>query len=371
MSGYVVSFSLFEASIGIRNIYNKYYSDIPEDIFAKLLSLDPTSPKGADKTGRYMRWLAREYRKGHFDTYIKNDNFQELKFLREELKLLDTAWLRRKHSPLTNKKMDIFQYSYPKLTNILGEYLKEYLEDIAEKEVDVKYDLLYEDDTWNIFVPLNAETSLYLCGKETGWCTNTQSMYDSWSREGHIFYRFIPKVSNYKKMRLTWRSTGRESNWAFKYSYHSYHLNTYERPFDVREREGNDTIANIHNELVAQIKSIPKEAQKEINNYHEAVSAPMTLTTESLKSTLKNFWNYGRNQTELAERTMKALRLLSVGNDDVELTDNGLKIIVNKEGDIIELDKNGWILMPKGSMLYVDKAKLLDIYNDVLKNSFS
>jgi hypothetical protein len=283
---YLESYKVFEKSIGVQNIYKKHYSDIKHELFLQLLDLDPTSNTHylkSGKMGKYSKWILREYRKGHFDSYVKDDDIKSLKFLREELKLVGTSWLKKR----MGKTIDVLKYSYPDLTNLLSSYLDQYRKETIfdDKDVDIEYDLLFEADKWMIFVPLNWQTSQYLCGKDSQWCSNTQSGWVYTKGEGNILYRFIPKGYG-SKMRLTWMNDKSKYNWAFAYTKSVYHLrgdgNPFENdyigdiggknlatlsPSEIKELSGKD----IHNELVMQISNIHPDAKKEVINYHKKV----------------------------------------------------------------------------------------------------
>ena len=58
---------LFEAA-SLGDIYTKYYSDIPEDVFNQIVSSDPTYREG--KMGKYGKWLLSLY-KSNFKSSIK------------------------------------------------------------------------------------------------------------------------------------------------------------------------------------------------------------------------------------------------------------------------------------------------------------
>lgn len=275
---YLESYKVFEKSIGVQNIYKKHYSDIKPELFKELINLDPTTTyfknviDGSDKgkLGKYTKWILREYRKGYFDSYIKDNDIKKLKFLREELTLLGTSWLKKR----MGKSIDILKYSYPELTNLLSEYLDKYKKETffdEESGVSIDYDLLFEDDKWMIFVPLNWQTSQYLCGKDTQWCSNTQTGWVYTKGEGNILYRFIPKGYG-SKMRLTWMGDKSKYNWAFAYTKSVYHLrgdgNPFENDGDVYYEEDKE----IHDELLKQISNIHPDAKKEVLNYHKKVN---------------------------------------------------------------------------------------------------
>ena len=285
---FLKDYKIFEKSIGVDNIYTNYYSDIKHELFLQLLDLDPTSNTHyleSGKLGKYSKWILREYRKGYFDSYIKDNDVKSLKFLKEELTLIGTSWLNKR----MGEKLDILKYSYPEITNLLSSYMDQYKkETIFDKaDVGIEYDLLFEDDKWMVFVPLNWQTSQYLCGKDTQWCSNTQNGWDyTVKSDDNILYRFIPKGPG-RKMRLTWSKKSGKYNWAFAYTYSVYHLRGDNNPFEndsigdierknlatlspseIKELAGKD----IHNELVKQISNLHKDAKKEVINYHNKVN---------------------------------------------------------------------------------------------------
>jgi len=54
---------ILEKSIGSEEIRKKWYSDLPKDIFYKLVNIDPTSvrKKELSKPGKYVKWLIISY----------------------------------------------------------------------------------------------------------------------------------------------------------------------------------------------------------------------------------------------------------------------------------------------------------------------
>ena len=56
---------IFEAAT-IQDIYQKYYSNIPQDVFQQIISADPTyNTEKPDKMGKYGKWLLALYLKGN------------------------------------------------------------------------------------------------------------------------------------------------------------------------------------------------------------------------------------------------------------------------------------------------------------------
>ena len=107
------------------------------------------------------------------------------------------------------------------------------------------------------------------------WCTNTQSGWDMWARQGYIFYRFMPKKNPYRKLRMSWSVNQlKESNWAFGYSYSSVHYYSRdEDPFTTKIAPQND----IQEEIVQHIEVIPDAAKDEIRKYHTEAAQSMQL----------------------------------------------------------------------------------------------
>jgi len=268
-------YKVFEKSIGMKTIYDKYYSDIKYELFGELINLDPTTKYNKyrndstkNKMGKYSKWILREFRNGHFDSHIKEDDVKGLKFLREELKLIGTSWLNKR----MGKPIDVLKYSYPELTNLLSSYMDQYKKETLfdKADVGIEYDLLFEDDKWMIFVPLNWQTSQYLCGKDSQWCSNTQSGWVYTKGEGNILYRFIPKGYG-SKMRLTWMNDKSKYNWAFAYTKSVYHLRGDGNPFENGDDVYYENDIDTHNELSKQISNIHPDAKKEVINYHKKV----------------------------------------------------------------------------------------------------
>jgi hypothetical protein len=245
----------------LLEIYNIYYTDIDYNIFLKLINLDPNNRIYFNdrKMGKYGKWILREYRKGYFDAHIKNDCLNELKSLREELKLIGTSWLNKR----MGYKLDILTYSYSELVNLLSVYLKEY--ELEKMDSDIKYDLVYEDEKWLVFVPLNYKTSLYMCGKDTQWCTHTKQGWQNAKQENKILFRFIPKGYDLKKMRL---SMGAEnSTWALPYSISTTHIYVNEdKPFDTNLINSDEAL--YHNIITKQISNLNDKIKSSVMKYY-------------------------------------------------------------------------------------------------------
>ena len=66
---------LFEAA-SLGDIYQKYYSQIPEETFRQIVSADPTyNVEKPDKMGKFGKWLLNLYQKGA----LKNEDLYKAK----------------------------------------------------------------------------------------------------------------------------------------------------------------------------------------------------------------------------------------------------------------------------------------------------
>ncbi len=62
-------FDLILEAATIQDIYQKYYSNIPQDIFQEIISADPTyNTEKPNKMGKYGKWLLGIYLKGNLKT---------------------------------------------------------------------------------------------------------------------------------------------------------------------------------------------------------------------------------------------------------------------------------------------------------------
>jgi hypothetical protein len=282
---YLKKYKIFELNLlpnldkkVFKDIYNKKYSNVNYNIFIQLCLIDPTSNgfiyyKGEVNTnknpiyGKYSDWLLKQFINGKLDSYIERNGEEmvvskDIKFIITYFRLLETNWFKTKYPDFNIDKYSFYKF-INKMSNINDEYLRECLSDT------LKYDLLYEDDYWRIFVPLNPQSSYYLCGKDTQWCTNSISGWKMWSLE-YTLYRFVPKNNKYDKMRLSW-SKGKFS-WALSYTKSVYHLRGKENPFRVFDIDNESIYKKGHNKIVSQIRSLSPKAINSILDYQKYIN---------------------------------------------------------------------------------------------------
>ena len=182
--------NLFEAAT-LNDIYTKYYSKIPEDIFRQIISADPTyRVEKSDKMGKYGKWLLSLY-------------------MNRELKLEDlykaTTYLKffiKYYNVINDKDINKCK-SLSDLYNIVAYYMRN--DDVATSKSDevrrIKEgaEKVYEDSRWLVIVPHTQEASCYY-GKNTQWCTAASeghNYFNHYNDQGPLYIN-IDKVNNEK-----------------------------------------------------------------------------------------------------------------------------------------------------------------------------
>ena len=188
-------FDLILEAATIQDIYQKYYSNIPEDIFQEIISADPTyNPQNPQKMGKYGKWLLNLYKQNKLKT---EDLYKATDYLSYFVK-----YYNRIENKDINKISDL-----PSLFNVIRPFKE--AEDNGEEMATSKSDEIrkikedaekfYEDDTWLVIVPHSQEASCYY-GKNTQWCTaatGSQNYFDYYNEKG-LLYININKKTNKK-----------------------------------------------------------------------------------------------------------------------------------------------------------------------------
>lgn len=181
---------LFEAAT-LNDIYTKYYSKIPEDIFRQIISADPTyRVEKSEKMGKYGKWLLSLY-------------------MNRQLKIEDlykaTTYLKYfiKYYYIIQDK-DINHYkSLIDLYNVVSQYMDN--DNIATSKSDEVRKIkegaekVYEDSEWLVIIPHTQEASCYY-GKGTQWCTAAEhgkNYFDYYNEKGPLYIN-IDKVNGKK-----------------------------------------------------------------------------------------------------------------------------------------------------------------------------
>ena len=175
---------LFEA-YSLNDVYQKYYSNIDQNVFSQIVSADPTS--GSNKMGKYSKWLLWLYQNNNLKL---EDLYKATEYL--------TLFHKFKNKIENN---DIGKYqSLPELYRAVqpfegqkthGEEVRDIKNGEAEK--------VYEDDTWLVVVPHTERAACYY-GKGTKWCTaatDGNNMFNTYNDEGFLYIN-INKKNNTK-----------------------------------------------------------------------------------------------------------------------------------------------------------------------------
>lgn len=175
---------LFEAA-SLGDIYQKYYSQIPEETFRQIVSADPTyNVEKPDKMGKFGKWLLNLYQKGA----LKNEDLYKAK---------DYLSTFVKFNAKINQK-DINKYSsLPELYKTIEPFISN-PEQSTSKSDEVRKikegaQKVYEDAKWLVIVPHTQEASCYY-GKGTQWCTAadvSDNMFDYYNEKGNLYINIL------------------------------------------------------------------------------------------------------------------------------------------------------------------------------------
>jgi hypothetical protein len=175
---------LFEAA-SIQDIYQKYYSNIPQDIFQQIISADPTyNIEKPNKMGKYGKWLLALYQKQNLKI---EDLYKATQYLSTFIKF--NAKLQQK---------DIMKYhSLSELYKTIEPFLKN-PQQAATKSEEIRNikegaEKVYEDGKWLVVVPHTKEASCYY-GKGTQWCTaadNSYNYFDQYNKRGLLYINIL------------------------------------------------------------------------------------------------------------------------------------------------------------------------------------
>lgn len=175
---------LFEA-FSLADVQQKYYPNIDPEIFSEIVGADPTS--GADKMGKYSKWLLWLYQKN-------NLKLEDLYKAKEYLTTFDKF---KNKIPNGN---DIGKYqSLPQLYKAIQPFEGQKTHGEEIREIKEGAEKVYEDGTWLVVVPHTKEAAIYY-GKNTKWCTastENHNMFDQYNEQGKLYIN-INKNTNKK-----------------------------------------------------------------------------------------------------------------------------------------------------------------------------
>ena len=150
----------------------KYYPNIDNDTFMKLIALDPTYREGSQSLGKYGKWILNLFKKGA----IEDDEFETITPLLNQF----TTYRNR----VQNKDLNAYK-SISELSDVLASVVDDdsmltprqkvrFLKNVKSGKVKVSaeddYDVVFENGKFVVYVPNTHESSMKL-GKGTKWCT--------------------------------------------------------------------------------------------------------------------------------------------------------------------------------------------------------
>ena len=173
-------------SLNPEDIYKKYYTDIPEDIFLQIISADPTSilnddsNKSIKKIGRYSKWMLKLYKE-------KKLLLEDLYKFTRTLNLFHTLNVRgilKKN----NIPADInFYKDLPNLWSTIKEFYDEESSEVLPVNSD-EYEIFWNNDKCRVIIPLTHKASCYF-GVKSDWCTSNEDpkFFNEYSKDGPLF----------------------------------------------------------------------------------------------------------------------------------------------------------------------------------------
>ena len=174
---------LFEAA-SLDDVYEKYYSQIPEEEFKQIVSADPTS--GQDKMGKYSKWLLALYTGGNLKL---EDLYKATQYLTTFHKY--KAKLERKDIGQYKSLPDLYNAIQPYEDNTQAASHKEEIRQMKEGAEKV-----YEDENYLIVVPHTEEAAIFY-GKGTQWCTaatNGRNYFNHYDEQGSLYININKKT---------------------------------------------------------------------------------------------------------------------------------------------------------------------------------
>lgn len=171
---------LIEAEL--KDIYPKYYNDIPQDIFYNIIKTDPTyDEQRSQKMGKYGKWLLNQYRQGNLD-------MNNLSKVRNTIDFFNRY----------NRQLEVKDINQYKNIDQVYDNVKNFMEDPSQatsksdevrKIKEMGAEKVYEDNDWLIIVPKTQEAAIYY-GKGTKWCTASTHGYnyfEHYNKEGRLY----------------------------------------------------------------------------------------------------------------------------------------------------------------------------------------
>jgi hypothetical protein len=178
--------SIISEAKSLEEIYNQYYSDIPLQIFTRIIKADPKTVVKNDKilkVGKYAKILLNIYKIG---------NMPNLENLVEATRYLKIVYDKNLSIDIKNIKQisdlyDIVKNYIVSIETPIKEILKELPKD--------SYKLLHNGENWVVFRPLTEKAAAWL-GVGSSWCTTwgKYSLDPTYKSRSNLFttYNYAP-----------------------------------------------------------------------------------------------------------------------------------------------------------------------------------
>jgi hypothetical protein len=178
--------SIISEAKSLEEIYNQYYSDIPLQIFNRIIKADPKTVVKNDKivkVGKYAKILLNIYKIG---------NMPNLENLVEATRYLKIVYDKNLSIDIKNIKQisdlyDIVKNYIVSIETPIREILKELPKD--------SYKLLHNGENWVVFRPLTEKAAAWL-GVGSSWCTTwgKYSLDPTYKSRSNLFttYNYAP-----------------------------------------------------------------------------------------------------------------------------------------------------------------------------------
>lgn len=182
-----------------EEIYKKYYSKIPYDIFVSLVQSDPQSKVNdnvVQRIGKYGKLLIGLYQKGGL-------KLEDLDRAKEYL-----SYVYKHNVAIDSNKIKELSDLY----DVVKQYIiedKKTLEEILKALPEQEYELLLNGDEWIIYQPRTERAACYL-GYNTEWCTtwgplslndkhkDRSNRFQSYAKDGPLYIMINKKIPDYK-----------------------------------------------------------------------------------------------------------------------------------------------------------------------------
>ena len=154
---------LFEAT-NLSDIYQKYYSKIPQDEFNEIVSADPTwNSDKPNKMGKYGKWLLSLY----MSKRLKLEDLYKAKTY--------LSYFVKYNNVIDNKDINTYK-SLNDLYSVVSNFIENPDQATSKQDAIRKIkegaEKVYEDNEWIVIIPHTEEASCYY-GKGTQWVVNS------------------------------------------------------------------------------------------------------------------------------------------------------------------------------------------------------